>query len=157
MGDPLLLTLRRFFSLASIASALLSATACGDSVAPIDVTGNYTLQAVNGSLPYRIHHVDESGETLFDVVSGTLALNANDTFSEVLTFHVIPPPPDVPGDTSVTTVGTYVVHGGDITFTTGHEPAPTYSWNGTVVAGNVTYVDPLFSDVPGGIIAVYVK
>ena len=90
-------------------------------------------------------------------MSGTLAIKTDNTFSEVMTFHVTPPPPDVPGDTAVTTAGTYEVHGSAITLTTEGPFAQTYSWNGTVAAGNVTSSDPQFSDVPGGIVAVYVK
>ena len=147
----------RLFVIAVLASAFSSACGSSDSTSPMVVPGNYSLQSVNGSLPYRIYHGDKTGTWLFDVTSGTLALKADNTFSEVMAFHVTPPPPDVPGDTAVTTAGTYAVHGGNITLTSDGPLGTTYSWNGTVAAGSLTYTDPQFSDVPGGIVAVYVK
>ncbi|HEX6627289.1 MAG TPA: hypothetical protein VF105_05000 [Gemmatimonadaceae bacterium] len=72
------------------------AIACGsdDPISPIAAaSGSYTLQTVNGVLPFRIYHTDASGETTFDLVSG----------------------------------------------------------------GRITYTDPLFSDVSGGITAIYAK
>lgn len=151
---------RRILPLAALGSALLISSACGggsDSVGPIVVTGNYTLQSVNGALPFRIYHGDKTGTWLFDVLSGTLALNADNSFNEVLNFHVTPPPPDVQSDTAVTTAGTYAIQGTNITFTTAGPIGQNYSWHGTVAAGHITYSDPFFSDVPGGITAVYVK
>ena len=136
------------------------AFACGsdDPISPIAaVSGSYTLQTVNGVLPFRIYHSDASGQATFDIVSGSLVLNTSGTFHEVINYHVIPPSPEAPSDTAVETNGFFELRGGAITFTVLNPFNQPYTWAGTVTSGRVTYTDPLFSDVNGGVTAVYVR
>jgi hypothetical protein len=146
----------RIFSFVSAVAFVLVAPACGgDSVVdPVDaVAGNYDLTTANGQLPFRFVHND----TTVDITSGTLALRKGATFQEVLRYHVTPPSPKAPYDTPAITDGTFSLDGSNITFTyvpTGGQP---YSWGGTVGVGTVTYTDPIFTDIPGGLTAVYTK
>ena len=135
------------------------AFACGsdDPISPIvAASGSYTLQSVNGVLPFRIYYNDPSGVATFDIVSGTLLLNESGAFHEVLNYHVIPPAPEAPSDTAVVTDGFFQLDGKTITFTVTNQFGP-YSWGGTVSRNRVTYTDPQFTDVGGGLTAVYVK
>src|SRR6185437_13106548 len=81
-----LLTMRRHSLLVLFVSTLLLTSACGgDTAGPlVTARGTYTLQTINGVLPLRLFHNDASGQTTIDIVSGTLTLNANATFREVL-------------------------------------------------------------------------
>jgi hypothetical protein len=150
----------RLLSFVSVVACVLVASACGgDSVVdPRDaVAGNYTLTTANGQLPFRFFHNDAAGQTTVDITSGTLVVAKAGTFREVLQYHVTPPSPEAPYDTPAITDGTFSLDGSNITFTyvpTGGQP---YSWGGTVDVGTVTYTDPVFTDIPGGLTAVYSK
>lgn len=139
---------------------LSAAIACGsdDPISPIAAaSGSYTLQTVNGMLPFRIYHSDASGEATFDIVSGSLELNTSGTFHEVINFQVIPPAPEAPGDTAVATDGFFELRGGAILFTVLNHFNQPYTWAGTVASDRVMYTDPRFTDVSGGITAIYVR
>jgi hypothetical protein len=141
------------------AIALVAAAAsCGGDVGPASFLGEYELHSVNGLLPFRILHNDTDGQWIFDVVSGTLVLKADKTFEEVLVYQVTPPPTaQAPFQTETPTDGTYTVEGNTITFTYAPDNRPPYSWRGTINDGTLTYTDPLFTDVEGGVTAVYFK
>ena len=137
-----------------------AAIACGsdDPISPIAAaSGSYTLQTVNGVLPFSIYHSDGSGQTQFDLVSGNLVLDMSGTFREEIHYHVIPPAPQSPGDDTVTTNGFFKLNGRAITFTVLNQFKQPYTWAGAVASDRITYTDPLFSDVNGGITAIYVK
>lgn len=154
-------TRTRIRSSVAAAACVLLASACGgDSIdAPSvgDAPGNYELQTVNGQLPFQFSHTDASGVTTVDILSGTLVLTTTGTFEEVLNYHVVPPSPQTAYDAPAITAGTFSVNGGNITFTYHPPNAPVYSWGGTVSTGSLTYIDPNFQDVPGGLTAVYTK
>ena len=79
-------------SLGVIALIAFAASCGGGDVGPPEFLGEYSLHSVNGNLPFRIYHNDTDGQWIFDVVSGTLVLKADNTFKEVLVYQVTPPP-----------------------------------------------------------------
>ncbi len=159
------MTTTRFVSLVSAAACLVLASACKSTEGVVNpyvaIAGSYTLLTANGELPLRFLHTDAgTGQLLtVDLVSGTLSLAATGTFHEGLQYHVTPPAPAAPYDPELaTTDGTYTVNGSTITFT--YVPSSNgqpYSWGGTVGTGTLTYTDPIFTDLAGGLTAVYTK
>ena len=155
-------TRTRIRSFVGAAVCVLLAAACGgdNSVAPIpqvgDAPGDYVLQTLNGQLPLQFTVTDASGETIVDILSGTLVLTASGSFREVLNYHIVPPAPASAYDAPAITDGTYSVNGANITFTF-NPSGSAYTWSGTVATGSITYTDPGFPDVPGGLTAVYTK
>jgi hypothetical protein len=146
-------------SCAAMAAIILIASACGSDsgVNPLaDIAGNYVLQSANGQLPLRFFHTDNSGQTTIDIMSGTLSLGTNRTFEEVLQYHVAPPI-DPAYDAPVITNGTFTVDGTTITFTFHPAGGQAYVWTGTVGVSEITYTDPAFADITGGLTAVYAK
>jgi hypothetical protein len=142
----------------AVAVVAIAAACGGGDVGPPSFLGDYSLQSVNGDLPFRIYHNDTDGQWIFDVVSGTLVLNADKTFKEILVYHVTPPPSaQGPFQSETPTEGKYTVNGSTITFIYSPDNRPTYSWRGTISDGALTYTDPLFTDVEGGVTAVYVR
>jgi hypothetical protein len=141
------------------AALIVVAAACGGGdVGPPSFLGDYSLRSVNGDLPFRIYHNDTDGQWIFDVVSGTMVLNADNSFKEILVYHVTPPPTaQEPFQTETPTEGKYSVDGSTVTFTYSPDNRPPYSWRGTILDGTLTYTDPLFTDVDGGVTAVYFK
>ena len=157
----------RIVSFVSAAACLLSVSACKSTEGVVNpyvaIAGSYTLLTANGELPLRFFHTDGTGQLLtVDLVSGTLSLTATGTFHEGLQYHVTPPAPAAPYDAALaTTDGTYTVNGSTITFTyipgNGPNAGQPYSWSGTLGTGSVTYTDPIFTDITGGLTAVYTK
>jgi hypothetical protein len=143
---------------AAMAALILMVSACnGDSTSPFaSVAGNYVLQSLNGQLPLRFTHTDASGTSTVDIMSGTLAIATDGTFGEVLQYHVTPPA-GAAFDTPVVTQGTFTLEGTTITFTFQPSGGQAYVWTGTVAASEITYTDPAFADVAGGLTAVYTK
>lgn len=155
-------TRTRILSLVSAAATVLLASACGGDntgVNPVgSAPGDYVLQTANGQLPFQFSHIDAAGDiTTFDILSGTLVLRTSGTFEEVLQYHVAPPSPQPAFDQPLVTDGTFRVDGAIITFTLALSGGQSYSWGGTIGTGNVTYTDPSFTDIPGGLVAVYTK
>ena len=94
---------------------LVALAACSDSSGPdATIHGTYTLRTVNGqTLPATIFQ-DASGR--FDITGGTLTLNSNGTFTDVVMFRI------VSGTTTITDqasgTGTFAEAGNTVTFTT---------------------------------------
>ena len=147
------------FVSATLACALV-ALSCRDpgQFEPLaGVAGSYTLTSANGQLPLRYFHTDANGQTTIDITSGTLVLNRNGTFQEILQYHVTPPSPGAPQDRSAEIDGTYRLEGTTLTFTYLPITGAPYSWSGTAGTMSVTYTDPAFPDIAGGLTAVYSK
>lgn len=147
------------FVSAALGCALL-ASSCRDpgQFEPLaGVAGSYTLTSANGQLPLRYFHNDLTGQTTIDIISGTLVLSRNGVFQEILQYHVTPPAPAAPQDRSAQIDGTYRLDGTTITFTYLPVTGAPYSWSGTAGTMTVTYTDPAFPDLAGGLTAVYSK
>ena len=105
--------MRRLIGLA----ALLMLVACGgDSTGPnADVTGNYTLQTVNGaSVPAVVFQDSQEKDEL---TAGNINLNADKTWSGNLTARVTDLMSGATGTFSAPGNGTYTSSGGTITLT----------------------------------------
>lgn len=148
----------RLKTVGTIALVAAAAACGGGDVGPPSYLGEYSLHSVNGNLPFRIYHNDTDGQWIFDVVSGRLVLNADKTFKEVLVYQVTPPATaEAPFQTDTPTEGKYSVDGSTVTFIYSPDNRPPYVWYGTISDGTLTYTDPLFTDVDGGVTAVYFK
>jgi hypothetical protein len=150
----------RVFSFVSAVACLVLASGCKSTEGVVNpyiaVAGNYTLLTANGQLPLRFQ-AGLSGETTVDITSGILMLTATGTFQEVLQYHVTPPPPAIAYDGPSPTSGTYRLDGSNVTFTYIPGNGGPSSWGGTVADGTLTYTDPNFPNITGGLTAVYTK
>lgn len=124
--------MRRFVSLA----LLVMLAACGgDSTAPnADVTGNYTLRTVNGANPPTT--IFQSSDETVELTDGNIMLNADKTWSGVLTVRVT----DLTAGGTATTLslpanGTYTSTGGTLTLIDATDGS---HFNGSVGGGTLT-------------------
>lgn len=124
--------MRRFVSLA----LLVMLAACGgDSTAPnADVTGNYTLRTVNGANPPTT--IFQSSDETVELTGGNIMLNADKTWSGVLTVRVT----DLTAGGTATTLslpanGTYTSTGGTLTLIDATDGSHL---NGSVGGGTLT-------------------
>jgi hypothetical protein len=120
-------------------AVLYGAVACGDSTEPEDIAGTYVLSSIAGiDLPTPIPS-DEA--TVYEVLSGTMLLTGNDTFTMNLAVRLTLG--GVISNQSRTEVGQFTVSGSSIEFSAQSGAAWTGSvsdhWLTTVVDG-VTWV-----------------
>ena len=92
---------------------VLVAAACGDSSGPDNaITGTYTLRSINGEdLPVVIR---DAPDDRVEVTSGSLTLNANGSYSDVINFLVSNGTSTFPD--RATDSGTYTQSGNTVTF-----------------------------------------
>jgi hypothetical protein len=127
---------RTYLSLAM--GAVLAACGGDSSTGPesANVTGTYALQTINGqATPVTIIQI---ATYRLEVVSGSLAINTNNTFSNTLTYRETDSGQIVTG--SETCTGTYSRNGNSVTFNEADvvntECGDTYT--GTVSGNNLT-------------------
>lgn len=142
-----------FFRRALLAAVLPSVLVigCDDDDLPTDpidvVQGTYSLLTVNGdSLPFTV--AESEGEELA-LVSGTLEMRGDLTYTETIEFEIVPAEGEPVPEDPIIEDGTYAVDGSTIEFTvapTNGEPGFTYE--GILEGGTLTYTAQ-------GIVAVY--
>jgi hypothetical protein len=118
----------RFMTRLVMAALVIGATACGDSSGlDDDVDGTYTLRTVNGSqLPFI---VEEDGTSRAEIVSSTLIIHDNNTWSETTTVRLTQ-------GTSITTftdtfTGTYTLNGNSVVLTDSEGDSLTATFSGS--------------------------
>lgn len=99
----------------AVLALVFSAAACGDddgpTGAPANITGTYPLRSVNGDdVPTTILEVPGYK---FEILSGSLVLNSNNTFTEQATFRETEN--GTVTETPLTCSGTYTRNGNGIT------------------------------------------
>lgn len=135
--------MRKFLLLVAL---LFPLSACGDD--PTDptqaVVGTYTLVQVNGAnLPALVL---QNATGRYELLSGTLTLRSDQSFSQILTVRLTPPGSSFP----LSEIGTFSVSGNTVNFQT--SAGATYS--GTL-SGNMLTVNAII--VGQGFIGVYQK
>jgi hypothetical protein len=95
---------------------LLAAAACGDkSTAPKRIEGTYTLQSIDGDVLPMIYFDDPAAGQRVEVLSGSITISADGTFSAPWSLRVTDGGATAPY--SETCTGTYTRSGNSITRT----------------------------------------
>lgn len=125
---------RRFRHAAALAALAVLATGCSrDSPVEPDeqVVGSYTLMAFNGEALPTVA-VQEPGGTL-EIVSGSLVLRADGTFTEILNI-IVTPTGEEAQEVEEELAGNFSVSGRTVSFS-----SPQNSWQGTASDGSIVY------------------
>jgi hypothetical protein len=116
-----------------VACAALLLAACSDSITfDQTLTGSYKLLRINGSaLPYVLPGTPAG--TTATVKSGSLIIQDNARFTEVINTHLVTP--DTTTESQAKTIGDVSAANGSVTFS----PRFENGFSGTYTASTVTY------------------
>ena len=123
--------------LAAAAAILVMAGCDSNPVESLpDITGTYTLVAVDGDPPPAVLYEDD--EILFEIVSGTLVLSSSDTYSEPVTLRFTDKVNGVSETAVETDTGSFTVTSATtVTFTSSDPEIGSYT--ATISGNDITY------------------
>lgn len=128
--------IRNMRAFLALSTCVMFVSGCSsDTAGPKDITGTYDLRSINGKLPFTIW---ESSVIRQDVVSGTMLLSEDRTFTERMNATSYSKSSGtISGQDQFRQQGEYIRSGNTVTLDSGQEPITV-----TVSGDRLTYVTP---------------